>query len=1306
MTADHIFISHATADDAFVRDLRQALESLGLSVWVDSRNLRGGGKLAREIEQAIEAARQVIVVLSPRTINSPWVRKEIRKALEVEKQRDDDEYRMIPLLLPGVEPRALELWFDEEPLAVPIELKVGGVSEALPAILAAVGERLPTDRETMQAVAPQLVEELALELRDPKVTLREGKREVTATATLVYQPAHYAARQVESSRYTFTASLGPIELDELRWYLEDYALWPTGVFKERAERIEAQLPKWGQALYQAALGTPAAQRALTAWRQAGDGTERRFSVWVDSELPEGSHEDDQAAAWEAASDLVTLPWELLRDDRGYLFRGKDAVRVRRRLPNRHPQSVRLTELPIRILLVSPRPEDDHTGYFDHRASGLPLVEAVENLGELVDLTVLTPPTFPALEEALRRADEADEPFDVVHFDGHGVYDRKLGLGALCFEDPTDAGKLQQRGMQLVHAEKLAEVIRGYRIPLVFLEACQTARVEEDPTASVAAKLLDEGVTSVAAMSHSVLVETARRFVQAFYAELALGAPVGKAMLAGQLDLSGDTYRGAVMGAGELHLHDWFVPVLYQEERDPQLITALPPQTVRQLQARQRRLSLGGLPEAPPHAFVGRSRELLALERLLHTEPYAVVRGPGGIGKTTLGAELARWLVRSGRFRRAAFASLETYTDARGVLDTLGRQLLPDGDTYSVAQYPSLEKARQPVERALADQATIIVLDNLESVLPDAAGQMPPGAAPVEELFELCQTLLDAHGATRLVFTSREPLPAPFDHGRRHIGLGVLTRNDAVKLVEQVMARAGWEPPAADPGATPQEITDLVEAVIRHPRALVLLAREVARRGVRATTDNLHHLMHELHQKHPDDRERSLFASVELSLRRLPAAMREQVKALAVFHGGAQLSVMAHVLGVDADAARELAIRLIDVGLGEDMGYGHLRLDPALPAYLLGELEEAERDALRVRWGQAMVALTGFLYRQRFQDAQLAAQLTLLELPNLLTMLAWAQENLPAEQVVGLAGVVETLLAQLGRPQALAQATWVREGAARALGEWSQARFVAESANIDRLLERGDLPGAHAAARQLLQRCLAGSEAAYPQAAYDIAYVHWQVGKVLKEMGAAEAALEPLAEAQRRFQRLADTGDANAARGTSVAITESADCLTDLGRLDEAATRYEEAIRRFEKLGDRRWVAVNKGQLGHVRLLQARYAEALAICAEARDIFEGLGEPRSVATAWHQMGIVHREAGQYDQAERAYRQSLAISVRLKDRAGECDTLTELGNLYVEMERLEEAVTCRPSRHRRESDSTNSMLNHHNIVESILPPTYCI
>jgi hypothetical protein len=177
MSADFIFISHASSDDAFVTQLRQALEGQGLSVWVDSRSLRSGAKLAPEIAQAIEQARQVLVVLSPETVNAAWVRKDIQQALQVEQRR-------------------------------------------------------------------------------------KGTRRVAGTATLRYEPASATAPEVESRRYNFTAPLGPIEAEDLRWYLESYYLWPVGVFAERAKWIEVQLPKWGQQLYAAARGAKLAQAAL------------------------------------------------------------------------------------------------------------------------------------------------------------------------------------------------------------------------------------------------------------------------------------------------------------------------------------------------------------------------------------------------------------------------------------------------------------------------------------------------------------------------------------------------------------------------------------------------------------------------------------------------------------------------------------------------------------------------------------------------------------------------------------------------------------------------------------------------------------------------------------------------------------------------------------------------------------------------------------------------------------------------------------------------------------------------------------
>ena len=112
-------------------------------------------------------------------------------------------------------------------------------------------------------------------------------------------------------------------------------------------------------MYEAAFGQQVAVEALTAWQQAAVGGERRFSVLVEGDLPQGAGEPEQLVANEAASELLSLPWELLHDGRGFLFHGKNPVRVRRRLPNRHSQPVRPTGLPIRIMLVSPRPEEEN-----------------------------------------------------------------------------------------------------------------------------------------------------------------------------------------------------------------------------------------------------------------------------------------------------------------------------------------------------------------------------------------------------------------------------------------------------------------------------------------------------------------------------------------------------------------------------------------------------------------------------------------------------------------------------------------------------------------------------------------------------------------------------------------------------------------------------------------------------------------------------------------------------------------------------------------------------------------------------------
>ncbi|WGZ95100.1 MAG: hypothetical protein QJT81_03675 [Candidatus Thiothrix putei] len=55
-------------------------------------------------------------------------------------------------MLPGIEPSALVMWFDEEPVGVKIGLDPGKLNEAMPRILAALSERLPDDLPTEQTI--------------------------------------------------------------------------------------------------------------------------------------------------------------------------------------------------------------------------------------------------------------------------------------------------------------------------------------------------------------------------------------------------------------------------------------------------------------------------------------------------------------------------------------------------------------------------------------------------------------------------------------------------------------------------------------------------------------------------------------------------------------------------------------------------------------------------------------------------------------------------------------------------------------------------------------------------------------------------------------------------------------------------------------------------------------------------------------------------------------------------------------------------------------------------------------------------
>jgi hypothetical protein len=139
----HLFLSHSSADDGFVRELRDALADLGQPVWIDSRQLRGGDPLESAIQAAIEAAAGLAVLVSPAFLQSRWVGKELRHGLKLQAERGRAAFPVIPLSLNGTWLGVLEDFFAEEPTYISVSDGAGGATAALHDILVAMGLRLP-----------------------------------------------------------------------------------------------------------------------------------------------------------------------------------------------------------------------------------------------------------------------------------------------------------------------------------------------------------------------------------------------------------------------------------------------------------------------------------------------------------------------------------------------------------------------------------------------------------------------------------------------------------------------------------------------------------------------------------------------------------------------------------------------------------------------------------------------------------------------------------------------------------------------------------------------------------------------------------------------------------------------------------------------------------------------------------------------------------------------------------------------------------------------------------------------------------
>ncbi len=245
---------------------------------------------------------------------------------------------------------------------------------------------------------------------------------------------------------------------------------------------------------------------------------------------------------EEVGSLADLPWELLCDETEdflALSRQTSIVRYLDVPRASHPIAV---APPLRILAVGASPR------------GLQPLNLDEEMGRFTELSrasaevevqSLPHASIGAVREAL-----SGDAYNVLHFMGHGMFDRESGQGMLAFEAPNGS-------LDLVSGRAFATKLRDLRsLGVVSLNACDTARASHqsgaNPFQGVATALVLGGVPAVVAMQRPISDRGAIRFSTAFYQHLARGVSIDEALTEG---------RQAIHSA-KPNSFEWATPVLF------------------------------------------------------------------------------------------------------------------------------------------------------------------------------------------------------------------------------------------------------------------------------------------------------------------------------------------------------------------------------------------------------------------------------------------------------------------------------------------------------------------------------------------------------------------------------------------------------------------------------------------------------------------------------------------------------------------------------------------------------------------------
>lgn len=362
---------------------------------------------------------------------------------------------------------------------------------------------------------------------------------------------------------TITNPLSAQEEDRLAWYFEQYLEFPflqEVKFREARESITT----YGEALFNQLFVDKKAYANYSLARKEGVD-KLRFEI-IGS--PDFFHQ---------------LHWEALKDPDWPTPFVLEANMVRTTFKPPLKEAKSQTSPTINLLIVTARPGKNDVGY---RTISKPLVESLRKAKIPVRIDVLRPGTFEALSRHLDaiKDEHGQGYYHIIHFDLHGAlatYDQlKEGAqeGNILFQ--TRYGRLNypaysghkaflffesSKSGQSDPAEALeiADLLLKHSIPIVILNACQSAKLTTDTEASVGSRLLEAGIQTVVAMGYSVTVSAAVLMMTELYRQLFKNQDLSRALCYARKALHDEKNRKAYYDQ-TVELEDWMAARSLQE----------------------------------------------------------------------------------------------------------------------------------------------------------------------------------------------------------------------------------------------------------------------------------------------------------------------------------------------------------------------------------------------------------------------------------------------------------------------------------------------------------------------------------------------------------------------------------------------------------------------------------------------------------------------------------------------------------------------------------------------------------------------